>query len=100
MTANAPRPAKGKRVETLRQARTFDSNKRHYVSLGLCSPCAAQAAWGHQLGFSECKPPCQECQPHVDTLPVPKPNQWRSLSPRHGAKFSARLRPEMGQERP
>lgn len=97
MTANAPRPAKGKRVETLRQARTFDSNKGHYESLGLCNPCAAQAAWGHQLGFSECKPPCQECQPLVDRFPVAKPNQWRSNSPRRGAEFSSSDHPGMGQ---
>lgn len=88
MTANSPRPTKGKMTETLRQARTFDLNKKHYVNLGLCNPCAAQAAWGHQLGFKESRPPCQECQTLVDSFPVPKPNGWYAWSPRHGAKFS------------
>lgn len=100
MLYNEPWPAKGKRAETLRQARTFDSNKKHYAGLGLCSPCAAQAAWGHQVGFSGSKPPCQKCQPIVDTFPVVKGGKWRSSSPRCGAKLSTRLRPETEQERP
>jgi hypothetical protein len=81
-------------VETLRQARLFDAYKRRYVRLGLCYACAAQAAWGHQLGFSLSKPPCPACQPVVNTFPVRRPNQWRSYSPRHGAKFSSGLRPQ------
>lgn len=95
MTANAPRPAKGKRVETLWQAGTFDDNKRHYVGLGLCYPCAAQAAWGHQLGFTGIHQPCHECQPIVDRFPRARPGKWRSYSPRSGAKFS--LVPDMSQ---
>jgi hypothetical protein len=100
MTTNALRQPKWKRVETLRQARTFDSNKEHYVSLGLCNPCAAQAAFGHQLGFSRSKPPCQACRPVVALFSVKEANHWRSQSPRHGAKFSPQLRPRMSQERP
>lgn len=96
MINTASRPAKSS-AESLRQARTFDSNKRHYVSLGLCSPCAAQAAWGHQLGFSKSKSPCQGCQPLVDSFPVRRSNKWRSHSQRRGAKFLASVRPDMGQ---
>lgn len=97
MTTNASRPAKGKKVETLRQARTFDSTKGHYVKLGLCKPCAAQAAWGHQLGFSELlHQPCDVCQVLVDTFPVSEPGRWRSNSPRRGAKFSLSLRAGLG----
>lgn len=92
MPTDAPRSVKGKRVETLRQAQTFDYNKNHYVKLGLCSPCAAQAAWGHQLGFSKSKPPCQECRPLVACFPVKEASNWRSLSPRHGAKLPRQLR--------
>lgn len=80
-------------VETLWQARSFDTNKRHYQGLGLCGPCAAQAAWGHQLGFSRIDPPCGVCQPLVDTFPVDKPGMWRSHSPRRGASFSSTIRP-------
>lgn len=84
------------RVETLRQTQTFDTNKRHYKGLGLCHPCAAQAAWGHQLGFSRVtKQPCHECQPIVDRFPRARPGKWRSYSPRSGAKFS--LVPDMSQ---
>lgn len=85
------------RVETLRQARIFDSAKRHYERLGLCGVCAAQAAWGHQLGFSGINPPCHRCQPIVDAFPVNKPGKWRSNSPRYGAKFSTLVRPGMGK---
>lgn len=86
--------------ETIWQAGTFDSIKRRYVRLGLCSACAAQAAWGHQLGFSRSNPPCQECQPLVDTFPVKKPNRWHSWSPRRGASLSQGLRPGIGQDQP
>lgn len=95
---NHPHPSKGETVsktmsrpandsaETYRQARSFDTNKRHYEALGLCGRCAAQAAWGHQLGFSRIKPPCGGCWPLVDTIPVDKTGKWRSKSPRRGAK--------------
>lgn len=84
-------------VETFRQARYFDANKRHYQGLGLCGACAAQAAWGHQLGFSRIEPPCPECQPLVATFPVDKPGKWRSNSPRRAAKFSRPGGPSVGQ---
>ncbi|SKB44229.1 hypothetical protein SAMN05660473_00722 [Arthrobacter sp. 49Tsu3.1M3] len=79
------------RPETLWQARTFKTMKRHYERLGLCRVCAAQAAWGHQLGFSRINPPCHDCQPIIDTFPVDKPGLWRSRSPRRGAKFSSSI---------
>ncbi len=97
MINNASRPAKSKKVETFWQAGTFDSTKRHYVRLGLCYPCAAQAAWGHQLGFSEIHQPCHECQSLVDTFPRVRPGRWRSYSPRSGAEFSIGVRPAMSQ---
>jgi hypothetical protein len=79
-------------VESNRQARTYDATKLHYQRLGLCRFCAAQASWGHQLGFSRVKPPCDECQPFVDTFPTAKPGRWRSDSPRRGAEFSSSVR--------
>lgn len=84
------------RDETLRQATTFEAMRRRYIRLGLCSRCAAQAAFGHQLGFSRSKPPCHECLPIVNKFPTAKPNQWRSNSPRRGAKFSDSIRPPAG----
>jgi len=75
---------------------TWEARKRRYLRLGLCHRCAAQAAWGHQLGFSQSKPPCPDCQPIVDTFPVRKPNNWHASSPHRGAKFSPPLRPENG----
>jgi hypothetical protein len=85
------------RPETNRQARTYQATKLHYQRLGLCRFCAAQAAWGHQIGFSKVKPPCHECQPLVDTFPVAVPGRWRSNSPRRGARFSSSVSPSIGQ---
>lgn len=64
--------------ETLRQARRWDGVKARYLTLGLCSPCAAQAAWGHQIGFSRIMPPCDECFPIVIRLPGRGAGDWRS----------------------
>lgn len=72
--------------ETPRQARTFSTMKGHYLTLGLCSPCAAQAAFGHQLGFSRSNPPCDSCSSTIGTFPVREPGPWRSSSPRRGAQ--------------
>jgi len=97
MKASIPRRAQDP-VETPGQARIFDAMKRHYERLGLCRACAAQAAWGHQLGFSRVvHQPCHECQPIVDTFPVARPGRWRSYSPRRGAEFSSSLRQRVGQ---
>jgi hypothetical protein len=60
-------------------ARSFDQGP------DLCGRCAAQAAWGHQLGFSRIDPPCGVWEPLVDTFPVDKPGGWRSYSPRRGS---------------
>lgn len=79
------------RPETLRQAQTWDKNKRHYLALGLCSVCAAQASWGHQQGFREIKPPCAGCLHVVMGFPVNEPGEWRSDSPRRSAPLSTLL---------
>jgi hypothetical protein len=79
------------RPETRRQAETWDRNKRHYVQLGLCSSCAAQAAWGHQLGFTEVNAPCSCCLHVVIGFPANEPGEWRSSSPRRGAPMSGGL---------
>jgi hypothetical protein len=93
MRSSTPRRTFKDPVETIWQAWRFDAMKRHYQRLGLCRVCAAQAAWGHQLGFSRVKQPCHGCQPLVDTFPTARPGRWRSHSPRRGAESSPRLRP-------
>lgn len=65
--------------ETLAQARRHDRNTARYLKLGLCRRCAPQAAWGHQLGFGRCNPPCEDCRPLVDTFPMEQINGWRSV---------------------
>jgi hypothetical protein len=48
--------------ETIRQAQTWETVKGHYLEEGLCEKDAAQAAWGHQNGFTQIKDPCEDCQ--------------------------------------
>lgn len=54
MTATRSTLPKFKREapETMRQAHTWDANASRYRSAGFCDRCAAQAAWGHSLGFA------------------------------------------------
>ena len=100
------RPAKsGKRkdkmndkAETLRQAQTWQSNKKHYMELGLCSICSGQAAYGHQIGFRRVRPPCSSCLLTVLGFPVHEPGEWRSYSLRHGAELPARKPRQQPQE--
>lgn len=48
-------------AETIGQAQTWDLVSARYRAVGFCNACAAQAAWGHQLGFTTVKPPCLSC---------------------------------------
>jgi hypothetical protein len=48
--------------ETAYQAIAWDRNKFRYLRVGWCHTCAAQAAWGHQLGFRRVRPPCEACR--------------------------------------
>jgi hypothetical protein len=63
--------------ETLGQARTWERVKSNYVAAGLCTACASQAAYGHQLGFSRVHPPCLDCRSIVAKLPEHAGNGWR-----------------------
>ncbi|MDR6988959.1 hypothetical protein J2Y66_003467 [Paenarthrobacter nitroguajacolicus] len=76
--------AKSSDPETLTQAREHGRNIEHYKRLGLCNGCAGQAAWGHQNGFYTIHPPCNLCQPIVDTFPVDEPGPWRRFGRRNG----------------
>jgi hypothetical protein len=72
--------------ETMRQAKTWQVHNNRYVDLGLCYACAAQAGYGHQLGFSRINPPCEVCAPIVATFPFAAVAPWRmTLEPRHAA---------------
>jgi hypothetical protein len=50
-----PQPKRA-RPETLAQARHWDEKVSRYRRAGFCDRCAAQAAWGHQIGFSNTQP--------------------------------------------
>ena len=58
-----PRPTgvKANAPETIEQARRWQIRRDQYAAAGFCDRCAAQAAWGHQLGFAEQPPPCERC---------------------------------------
>ncbi|MPV50276.1 hypothetical protein GCG21_09725 [Pseudactinotalea sp. HY160] len=69
------------RPETMREARTWEVVKNRALDYGLCHACAAQLAYGHQLGFtSTTHEPCGECLWIVATLPVAKSNGWRTVA--------------------
>lgn len=73
-------PRKALKPETLRQAKHWDERKQHYLRLGLCHRCAAQAAYGHADGFGRVKAPCINCTDIVATFPTRRANNWRSKS--------------------
>lgn len=54
--------ATSRHPETLRQARTFEEVRARYVGDGFCAACSVQAAFGHQMGFSQVTAACVECQ--------------------------------------
>jgi hypothetical protein len=54
--------ASSRRSETLRQARDWELVKGAYLDDGFCYPCSVQAAYGHQLGFSQIAPVCSGCR--------------------------------------
>lgn len=66
--------------ETMRQAQRWDSAFTRYARAGLCSPCASQAAWAGQSGYTRARPPCETCAPIVADFPgAQHVNGWRSL---------------------
>lgn len=67
--------------ETPGQAAGWERVKGHAERYGFCPPCAAQIAWGHQLGFGRTtRPPCEVCGPLVAALPEVRPGGWRTVS--------------------
>lgn len=67
--------------ETLGQARVWTRKQRRYELAGLCTTCAAQAAWGHAEGFQKIKDPCPRCLPLVAAFPAagPRGSKWRKI---------------------
>jgi hypothetical protein len=62
----------------MRQAQTWETNKGRGLNLGPCEKCAAQYAWGIQIGFTMAKPPCNTCQALMAELPGRnRLNEWR-----------------------
>lgn len=71
---------KASQPETLGQAKVWEIVKATYRHVGLCEKCAAQAAWGHQIGFALSNPPCDRCLALVATFPDTAPGQWRRFA--------------------
>lgn len=81
--------------ETITQARHWELVKQRYLRCGLCHKCACQAAWGHQIGWTNLEyEPCPTCAPIVAQLPdATASTAWRK-TPRK----SARPYPSSGPE--
>jgi hypothetical protein len=79
--------------ETVGQALHWQTAFSHYLADGLCHRCASQAAWGHQNGFSLIRPPCDACQPIVDTFPVAAGanSPWRKFPTAHHRPVNVHL---------
>ena len=77
MSAETAVKAKRELPESRVQAKEFDRRKRAYRDAGLCHACAAQAAFGHQMGFLQVHPPCASCVPIVMGFPYPAEGSWR-----------------------
>lgn len=72
-------------TESAGEARWHQTTTNAYLAAGLCHSCAAQAAYGHQLGWSKVNQPCTVCRPIVAAFPQPQVNDWRS-KPRDASK--------------
>jgi hypothetical protein len=77
VTAESAVEAKRELPESQSQVKEFDRRRRAYREAGLCHACAAQAAFGHQMGFLQVHPPCSSCVPVVMGFPYPAENSWR-----------------------
>lgn len=82
-----PRPTPAE----LAHAKEFDVCNNRYLDLGLCTRCAPQAAYGHQDGFANVKPPCAQCLPIILSFPTNESGEWRSYSRRLGRRLSPQL---------
>ena len=68
------------RPETIEQARRWDVQKSRALAFGLCDRCAAQFAWGLQIGFAKSRPPCASCaQILAVAVGERRPNGWTNV---------------------
>jgi hypothetical protein len=73
------RPA-AERPETIDQARRWDVVKARAIAFGMCNRCAAQYAWGLQIGFARSHPPCGSCALLIGpVIGEARPNGWKNL---------------------
>lgn len=82
-----PRPTPAELVD----AKEFGVMNNRCHSLGLCTSCAPQAAYGHQERFAAVKPPCSSCLPIILGFPTNEPGECRSFSRPCGRQLSAGL---------
>jgi len=67
-------------TETLDQAELFTTNRNLFSRLGFCDMCAAQAAYGRQLGWKQVAPPCAKCIASVDEISLNEIGaRWRKI---------------------
>jgi hypothetical protein len=67
--------------ETTRQARTWDVNFNAYKDAGFCPPCASQAAWGHQIGFSLANRVGNCCRGKSTPKGLERAERWANAEP-------------------
>jgi hypothetical protein len=75
--------------ESHRQAKRWEQVKRWWLAVLDCHPCAAQAAWAAQCGYSVVHPPCGSCRAKVAALPTPAVNGWRTGEPVSASEMTA-----------
>lgn len=69
------------KAEVLAEAERWDALSQAYRNAGLCAVCAAQAAYGSQLGFENVQRPCYRCKPRVAQFAgAQQPRNWRLLA--------------------
>ncbi len=75
-----PRQPARERPETIDQARRWDAQRSRAIAFGLCDRCAAQYAWGLQIGFAHSHPPCDHCAQVLGrVVGEARPNGWTNL---------------------
>jgi hypothetical protein len=75
-----PKMTKADRNESVAEAKEWQRSLYRYEQAGLCPMCAAQAAFGHSIGFSHSHPPCPTCAPIVAAFPRKAFGVWRMMT--------------------
>jgi hypothetical protein len=69
---------KAVKPETQSQAETWTRVETNAALFGLDHRCAAQLAWGAQLGFANVHEPCDDCKALLADQPTVRPGGWRT----------------------